>query len=79
MRILLFLFVVVLAGCQKSTLPNYSVLGGLRVAALELDHPEVDPGMTVTLIPLVSDYSGAGRALRLLSHLAAPSREACVV
>ncbi len=54
---------VFLAGCTSNSLPQYFNLGELRVVALEADHPEVDPGATLTLTPLLSDLNGAGRAL----------------
>lgn len=57
-----FLFIL-LAGCSSKDLPEYTQLGGLRVLALIANTPEVSPGDTVTITPVVSDILGAGRTL----------------
>jgi hypothetical protein len=51
-----------LGGCAKDNLPDYIQLGSLRVLALKADHPEVAPGASVTITPVVSDFA-LGRAL----------------
>lgn len=56
-------FLMLVAGCQKNNLPDYEKLGELRVVVIAADKPEVDPGATVTLTPLLSDIDGGGRAL----------------
>lgn len=61
------LFVVLaLSGCSSGDLPDYVKLDSLRVLALKVKapgQPEMNPGGSVTLQPLVSDINGAGRAL----------------
>ncbi|MGK5087060.1 hypothetical protein WDW86_05840 [Bdellovibrionota bacterium FG-2] len=52
-----------LLGCAKNDLPDYNVLGGLRVLAMKAAAPEVAPGDTTTVTPVVSDIAGAGREL----------------
>lgn len=69
MRSRLFGSVVILAlllvsgSCSNSNFPNVSLLGSLRILSLQLNTPEVSPGASVTLTPLISDLNGAGRAL----------------
>ncbi len=58
-----------LCGCSDMGLPEYIKLDRLRVLALIPDAPEVAPGATVTITPVVSDY-GANRTLTF-------SAEAC--
>jgi hypothetical protein len=55
---------MLLTGCASGTLPDYNVLGGLRVLAMIADTPEVDPtgGPTVHITPVVSDLN-LGRTL----------------
>lgn len=53
----------VFASCAKEKLPDYNRLGGLRVLAMKADQPEIAPGSTVSITPVVSDIAGAGRAL----------------
>ncbi|MCC7440286.1 MAG: hypothetical protein IT285_01555 [Bdellovibrionales bacterium] len=60
---LLAILAPVLTGCGDDNLPKRYELGGLRVLALHSSAPEVAPGDTVTLTPLVSDFDGEGRAL----------------
>lgn len=49
--------------CASDDLPESFRLEGLRVLAILADQPEVNPGDTVMLTPLLSDIAGAGRAL----------------
>lgn len=53
----------IILSCGKGNLPDYNRLGGLRVLAMKADHPEVAPGATVLITPVVSDIAGKGRAL----------------
>jgi len=48
---------------NKQNLPNYNRLGGLRVLSMKADQPEIAPGSTVLITPVVSDIAGAGRVL----------------
>ena len=50
-------------GCSKDNFSKYNQLGDLRVLALIVDQPEVSPGATVNITPVLSDMNGAGRAL----------------
>jgi len=69
----LLLVFPLIAACSSETMPNYSVVQGLRVLGLNLDYPEVNfdgttfstPGATtlVQVTPVVSDLYGAGRSL----------------
>ncbi len=43
------------SGCSDSNLPDYVRLGGLRILGIKADFPEVNPGATVVVTPLVSD------------------------
>lgn len=53
-----------LSACSSGTLPDYNILGALRVISIQANPPEVDPtgSPTVTLTPVVSDLN-LGRAL----------------
>ena len=61
----LLLVLPLIAACSSETMPNYSVVQGLRVLGLNLDYPEVNfdgttfstPGATtlVQVTPVVSD------------------------
>lgn len=46
-----------LLSCTDSKLPKYVELNSLRVLALIADKPEVNPGETVTITPLISDIN----------------------
>ncbi len=48
-------FFIIAAGCTKSKLPKYIELDQLRVLTLIADKPEVGPGDTVTITPVISD------------------------
>lgn len=52
-----------LLGCGSRGFRDYNQLGNLRILSLKADLPEADPGAAVVITPLVSDYSGLGRAL----------------
>lgn len=54
---------LILSGCGKGNFAEYNQLGSLRVLALHVNQPEVSPGASVTLTPVLSDIVGAGRAL----------------
>lgn len=64
-----FSMVLFLAGCGGSSLPKYYELRNLRVIALVADQPEVSPGGTATITPVVSDAFGGGRALTYEAEL----------
>lgn len=51
------------SGCGKGNFAEYNQLGGLRILALQVNQPEVNPGASVTVTPVLSDIVGAGRAL----------------
>jgi hypothetical protein len=59
----ILLAVPAISGCSSDDLPKYEKLEKLRVLALIASAPEVDPGTTVTITPVVSDINGGGRAL----------------
>jgi hypothetical protein len=58
-------------GCSDSELPKYQVLNTLRIAAIELDQPELNydgaafPSATLAFTPWISDTNGNGRTLNL--------------
>ncbi len=63
-RFTLCAVVILLFGSScANDLPKAQVLDRLRVLALIATTPEVLPGATVTVTPVVSDVRGAGRAL----------------
>lgn len=43
--------------CSKSTLPDFNKLETIRILAFQTNTPEVNPGATVTLTPIISDLS----------------------
>jgi hypothetical protein len=53
-----------LSACSSGTLPDYNILGALRVISIQASPPEVDPSSSpsVTITPVVSDLN-QGRAL----------------
>lgn len=57
------LLATLLGSCGNDELPKYQLLDRLRVLALKADLPEVAPGASVTLTPLVSDPLGGSRTL----------------
>jgi len=59
-----------LCSCNTARLGQYEIIGDLRVLAIKTEPPEVSPGDTVTVTPLVSDIN-ASRPLRF-------SVEACL-
>lgn len=64
----LTLFAMVCAtGCGGSDLPDYALLGDLRVLSMQVDDgsgkSEVLPGGTINVTTLISDLNGAGRTL----------------
>lgn len=48
------------SSCQSNKLPEYTELGALRILAVIASSPDAYPGETVTLTPVISDFSGAG-------------------
>jgi len=54
---------LMITSCSAKNLPEYTQLGGMRILALVADAPEVSPGSTVTITPVISDIAGAGRTL----------------
>ncbi len=54
---------LLLTACSNKDLPKYNHLDSLRVLALLIDTPEVNPGDAVVITPWISDTNGAGRAL----------------
>lgn len=64
MKLTSLLFVaLLLGGCSDSDLPESFNLESFRVLALIADQPDVDPGTTVTITPLISDIAGGGRTI----------------
>lgn len=60
MKKMLFLFsVIIISSCSNKKLPEFTRLDKLRIIALEVNTPEVDPGATVTVTPWVSDITEA--------------------
>lgn len=58
---------VCFSSCSSDGLPNYFQLGGLRVLALKSDAPEIAPGATVTITPLISDLNAGARTLNYVA------------
>jgi len=61
-KIFLVIFSICLLGCSED-LPDYNKLEDLRIVALKVDLPEVNPGTEVSVNALVSDIGGDGRTL----------------
>lgn len=61
-NIFLVLLSLGLISCSDE-LPDYNTLEDLRIIALKVDLPEVNPGTEVSLNALVSDIGGDGRSL----------------
>lgn len=62
--IVLLLLLLSLCACNKNDFPQYIQLGPLRVLTLaSTGNPEVNPGATVVLQPVISDLNGGGRTL----------------
>lgn len=45
------------ASCGRSDLPDFNKVDKLRVLAIQSSAPEVDPGATVTMTPVISDIN----------------------
>ncbi len=45
------------SACSNDKLPDFNKLDKLRIIALEVNTPEVNPGATVTVTPWISDIS----------------------
>ncbi len=54
-KIFILLSFSFLISCTKGNLPKFNQLEGIRVLAFQTNTPEVNPGATVTLNPIVSD------------------------
>lgn len=52
-----------MTACSSDDLPESFKLEKFRVLAIIADQPEVNPGDTVLLTPLLTDINGAGRAI----------------
>lgn len=67
MRILISAFLTsinLLNFACSNNLPEYGLLGDLRILAMKADTPEIsDAGATVTITPWISDLNGKGRTL----------------
>jgi hypothetical protein len=57
MKKLLILGLVFLSACTKDNLPKFNKLEGLRILAFQTDTPEVNPGTSVTIKPIISDIN----------------------
>lgn len=51
-------FFIFALSCSKSDLPLFNKLDTLRILAFQVSLPEVDPGTTVTVTPIISDLKG---------------------
>jgi hypothetical protein len=65
------LLFMLLPSCSDSDFPKVYKLESFRILALIADHPEVNPGDTVIVTPLISDITGGGRTIMF-------SAQACV-
>ena len=54
---LCFLLPVIFWSCNDNKLPEFTKIDKLRIIALEVNNPEVNPGDTVTVTPWVSDIN----------------------
>lgn len=50
---------MVMFSCSKDELPLFNQMNSLRIIALTTPTPEVSPGATVTLTPIISDVNSA--------------------
>lgn len=57
MKKLLLYTTLFLMGCEKDNLPEFNRLEGLRVLAFQANTPEVSPGSSVTITPIISDIT----------------------
>ncbi|MBS1986276.1 MAG: hypothetical protein JST16_19105 [Bdellovibrionales bacterium] len=70
LRYFVYFICLTLGACGGGDFPSYQKLSGLRVLALKADHPEVAPGATVKITPLLS-------AIGLSGETITQSAEAC--
>ncbi|MBC7741547.1 MAG: hypothetical protein H7061_05090 [Bdellovibrionaceae bacterium] len=56
-NLILMLTLTILCACGKSNLPDFNKLEKLRILAFQTPTPEVNPGATVTLNPIISDIN----------------------
>jgi hypothetical protein len=63
MKIFIFLSIALFSSCTAKNFPDYNQLGDLRVLEIQSEPPEVSPGSSVLMTPLLSDLNGSGRAL----------------
>lgn len=54
---ILVILTLTLIGCGKNDLPKFNQLSKIRVIALTTPTPEVNPGATVTITPVISDIT----------------------
>lgn len=50
-------FGIFLSACSKDDLPDFNKLENMRVLAFQVNTPEVNPGVTVTVTPIISDIN----------------------
>jgi len=62
-KLIAFAFVMMLSSCGGDDLPDYFQLGKLRVLAIKASLPEVSPGQSLVITPLVTDVDGGSRTL----------------
>ena len=55
MKKIFVILLLCLTSCTKDNLPEFNKLDGLRILAFQAATPEVNPGMAVTLTPIISD------------------------
>lgn len=48
---------IFLSACSKDDLPDFNKLENMRVLAFQVNTPEVNPGATVTVTPIISDIN----------------------
>ncbi|MES2803143.1 MAG: hypothetical protein V4654_11665 [Bdellovibrionota bacterium] len=58
---------VLLSACSDDNLPEFNKLEGLRVLAFSTSTPEVNPGTTVTLTPVISDLTATNLSFSVFS------------
>ncbi len=54
-RNVIFFAFLILTNCGKSNLPDFNKLETIRILAFQTATPEVDPGASVTINPIISD------------------------
>jgi hypothetical protein len=71
----LFILNLTLVACNATDMARSSTLGGLRVLALVADTPDLGPGETATISPMISFVGGAATATltSTVTHCLQPS------